>query len=142
MAGTWHIAHGYMAHSEGGGVVGRVGLQHHGRTSRTCHPNGASRASRCPWHRTGIKMAVAPDLHQDDRDTDSQSKHPREGFPGACEEEGMSIPDFQGWAGSSSRERCCIWALRRARMELCIWLTRLSERSRVAPISFMVISSK
>ena len=42
---------------------------------------------------------------------------------------------------SNSRSRCCICALRRARMLLCIWLTRDSERSSVAPISFMVICS-
>jgi len=33
------------------------------------------------------------------------------------------------------------FCFRRARMAECIWLTRDSERSRVAPISFMVISS-
>jgi hypothetical protein len=34
-----------------------------------------------------------------------------------------------------------IWALSRMMIEECIWLTRDSERSSVAPISFMVISS-
>ena len=41
----------------------------------------------------------------------------------------------------NSRSRCCICALSRARIEECIWLTRLSDRSSVMPISFIVISS-
>lgn len=41
-----------------------------------------------------------------------------------------------------SLRRSAICAFNRARMLLCIWLTRLSERSSVAPISFIVISSK
>lgn len=41
----------------------------------------------------------------------------------------------------SSFRRCVSWALSRLRMDECIWLTRLSERSSVAPISFIVISS-
>lgn len=34
-----------------------------------------------------------------------------------------------------------IWALRRWMIDECIWETRDSDRSSVAPISFMVISS-
>ncbi len=44
-------------------------------------------------------------------------------------------------SSSSSRILCCIWALSRARIDECIWLTRLSDRSSVAPISFIVIAS-
>ena len=44
-------------------------------------------------------------------------------------------------SNQNSFSRCCICAFRRARIEECIWLTRLSERSSVRPISFMVISS-
>ena len=53
----------------------------------------------------------------------------------------MSIDLAAQSTGSSSFSRCCIWLLRRARMEECIWLTRDSERSSVAPISFMVMPS-
>ncbi len=43
--------------------------------------------------------------------------------------------------GSSSRIRCCIWALSRARIDECICETRDSDRSSVVPISFIVIPS-
>lgn len=41
----------------------------------------------------------------------------------------------------NSGRRRLSWACRRCTMLLCIWLTRLSLRSSVAPISFMVNSS-
>src|SRR4051794_34510827 len=41
----------------------------------------------------------------------------------------------------NSGRRWANWAWRRATMLECIWLTRDSLRSRVAPISFMVMSS-
>ena len=63
-----------------------------------------------------------------------------------------SVPPFQhsnpvrgrvGWGYSTANSflRVFIWALRRATMEECIWETRDSDRSSVAPISFIVISS-
>ncbi len=42
---------------------------------------------------------------------------------------------------TNSLSLLAIWALRRMMMLECIWETRDSERSSVAPISFMVISS-
>jgi len=44
------------------------------------------------------------------------------------------------YVANSGRRRPS-WYCRRCRIELCIWLTRLSERSSVAPISFMVSCS-
>ena len=41
-----------------------------------------------------------------------------------------------------SCRRSAIWARSRARIDECIWLTRLSDKSSVEPISFIVISSK
>jgi hypothetical protein len=48
-----------------------------------------------------------------------------------------------GWGYSTANSflRVFIWALRRATMDECIWETRDSDRSNVAPISFIVISS-
>ena len=47
----------------------------------------------------------------------------------------------RGYSMANSFLRVFIWALRRATMEECIWETRDSDRSSVAPISFIVISS-
>jgi len=41
----------------------------------------------------------------------------------------------------NSTRRSESWPLSRSMIELCIWLTRDSERSSVAPISFIVSSS-
>ena len=46
-----------------------------------------------------------------------------------------------GQSTANSFLRVFIWALSRATIEECIWETRDSDRSRVAPISFIVISS-
>gem|GEM_PF-7030240 len=50
------------------------------------------------------------------------------------------MPNSYDWT-ANSRLRVVRWALRRATIEECIWETLDSDRSRVAPISFMVISS-
>ena len=54
---------------------------------------------------------------------------------------GTPSRDRSGYSTANSFLRVFIWALRRATIEECIWETRDSERSRVAPISFIVISS-
>jgi len=48
-------------------------------------------------------------------------------------------PDCGHIANSGLRRSSWFWS--RSTMALCIWLTRLSERSSVAPISFIVSSS-
>lgn len=47
---------------------------------------------------------------------------------------------FSRYEANSGRRRLS-WHCNRWTIELCIWLTRLSERSSVAPISFIVNSS-
>jgi len=51
----------------------------------------------------------------------------------------LSLPYASGAANSKLRPSS--WLRSRSMMAECIWLTRDSERSRVAPISFIVISS-
>jgi len=56
---------------------------------------------------------------------------------------GPRHPDSRkhSYSTANSFLRVFIWALSRATMEECIWETRDSDRSSVAPISFIVISS-
>ena len=69
-------------------------------------------------------------------------------FSSFCRFPGSAVrPDCQG-CGSGGRHhiansgrRRSSWFWSRSTIALCIWLTRLSERSSVAPISFIVSSS-
>jgi hypothetical protein len=108
-------------------AVGPVALARTGRCARAKHmvvrnlkrdpqEDSAQRKRACKWHALEVEWW-------------SDARRPR----------ATRRPPFAPFHTSFCR--CCICALRRARIDECIWLTRDSERSSVRPISFMVISS-